>query len=345
MSVANGQIANQTTFNDAFLSRKVDSSTIGKINLQNAAHSTITDAQRELVAIARYTGKTLNTAATTAPAWASNAVGASGDSLFARIEALQTAYVGSVSGKVAGGVLFGSLQQDATRFFYNSGSGFLGIGTNAPSATVEINGGLAFVPVNVTITTGAIPTNENSFVRITVRATTDNFKTIPAPAGNGDQIKLVANITGFDLTIDDTGNINTSGKTVGLSNGGLVLFMWDKASTKWRILAGGSDTTVPITNFDQAVTTIVATASQEQIWRFTASVPEASVTLAAITFTAMPQGSKITITSQSDSAYPCVIPSNLTNVIMNGDWNGTQYSVITFQRIGPRIIEVYRNGI
>lgn len=207
MSVSNGQRANQTTFNTAFMSRTVDTSTVGKVDLNNVAHDSITDTQRELNAIARYTGKTINTAATTAPAWTDNTVGASGDSLFDRIEAVQ-AYAMSSSG------------------------------------------------------------------------------------------------------------------------GG-----------------GGGDYTVVITNFDQTDTAITGVDAQEQIWRFTAESPEAAVTLASFNFSSVPQGGKITFTSQSDSEYPVTIPSNLSNVIMNGDWVGTQYSLISFQRIGPRIIEVCRNGI
>lgn len=45
MSVSNGEIANQTTFNDAFMSRDSDTSTVGKVDLLNTGSATITDVQ------------------------------------------------------------------------------------------------------------------------------------------------------------------------------------------------------------------------------------------------------------------------------------------------------------
>ena len=49
MSVQNGQLANQTTFNSAFLSRKIDTDTLGKISLlQPASGGLITNAQQAL---------------------------------------------------------------------------------------------------------------------------------------------------------------------------------------------------------------------------------------------------------------------------------------------------------
>lgn len=71
------------------MARTNDTDTTGKVDLLNTDSSSITDIQRELNAIARYTGKTTNTAVTTAPAWVDNTIGASSDSLFDRIENIQ----------------------------------------------------------------------------------------------------------------------------------------------------------------------------------------------------------------------------------------------------------------
>lgn len=91
MAVANGQLANQTTFNTAFVSRTVDTSTVGKLDLQNAASesgTSITNTQRELNAVSSYTGKALNVAKDILPAWTNNDIGASGNNLFQRANLL-----------------------------------------------------------------------------------------------------------------------------------------------------------------------------------------------------------------------------------------------------------------
>lgn len=52
MSVSNGQLANQTTFNNAFVSRLVDTSTVGKLDLNNSVIAdsgpTVTNVQRHI---------------------------------------------------------------------------------------------------------------------------------------------------------------------------------------------------------------------------------------------------------------------------------------------------------
>lgn len=48
MTVKNGQRANETNFNTSFMSREEDTSTIGKLGLEEANSSTISDAQLEI---------------------------------------------------------------------------------------------------------------------------------------------------------------------------------------------------------------------------------------------------------------------------------------------------------
>ena len=48
MSVSDGNIANQGTFNSSFLSREIDTDTIGKMGLLNVGSPTIADVQLEL---------------------------------------------------------------------------------------------------------------------------------------------------------------------------------------------------------------------------------------------------------------------------------------------------------
>ena len=100
MSVSNGQIANQTTFNNAFVSRTVDDSTIGKKDLQNtdvASGGNITNVQRELNKLNSFLGSSPNTPYNTVPTWANTDVGTSVDTTKQRADVL-TAEFNSSSG-------------------------------------------------------------------------------------------------------------------------------------------------------------------------------------------------------------------------------------------------------
>ena len=91
MSISDGQPANQTTFNNAFPSRTVDTTMSGQVDLLNAdseSGDTIENVQRELNSEASYTGKAINAAKDALPAWSSTAAGAAGDDLTERAEAL-----------------------------------------------------------------------------------------------------------------------------------------------------------------------------------------------------------------------------------------------------------------
>lgn len=91
MAVSNGQAANATNFNNAFVSRTVDSDTVGKVDLANtdsASGSTITNVQRELNKLNSFLGSTINTAKDALPTWTNNDVGASTDSVKVRADNL-----------------------------------------------------------------------------------------------------------------------------------------------------------------------------------------------------------------------------------------------------------------
>lgn len=364
MSVADGQLGNAATFNGAFVSKSINSTTIGQVSLANASPSSgdsVSNIQREFNAFSSYTGKTLNVAYDTLPSWSSNDIGASSDSLFDRIEAIQTQFPIDMDSNVqgvlpianggtnksafnAGQVHFGDFSQSSA-FFYNSSAGYLGLGTSAPSGNLDIDGSFCLRSEDAVLNaSGAFDSaSQNSFIRITSAAGTELY-TIAAPSGNGDQVKILANVAGVDIDVTSAGNIETDGQTITFAEQTLILLVWDKEDSIWRILAGGGGSSAVLTNFDETDTTITCVGAQEQIWRYT-EASSGSITLAAIDFSLVPQGGRVTFTSQSDNAYTLTIPTSLSNVIMNGEFVGAQYCMIVFQRIGPRIIEVSRNGI
>lgn len=91
MAVSNGQPGNQTSFNNAFVSRTQDSDTIGRVDLANSATGSggsITNAQRELNKLNNFVGSIPNTPVDSDPVLTNNEVGSIGDSLAVRADAL-----------------------------------------------------------------------------------------------------------------------------------------------------------------------------------------------------------------------------------------------------------------
>jgi hypothetical protein len=91
MAVVNGQDANENTFNNAFLSRTVDSSTIALVDLENTDPSsgdTIQNIQRELNKLNDVLGSTPNDPVGFGYSWVSNDVGVSTDSVGERADLL-----------------------------------------------------------------------------------------------------------------------------------------------------------------------------------------------------------------------------------------------------------------
>lgn len=93
MSLADGQKANQTTFNNAFVSKTATTgnSVTGKIDLQNAdvaSGGNLSNIQRELNKLNSFLGSSPNTAYDAKPSWANNDIGASTDSTTQRADLL-----------------------------------------------------------------------------------------------------------------------------------------------------------------------------------------------------------------------------------------------------------------
>jgi hypothetical protein len=95
MSISNGQDANQTNFNNSFMSRTVDTNTLGKLDLNNIAAvsgASIANIQRAINSICSATGMTNAEAYDFLFTWATNYVGAPNDTIKNRIEALATRF-------------------------------------------------------------------------------------------------------------------------------------------------------------------------------------------------------------------------------------------------------------
>lgn len=280
--VSNGQLANQTTFNTAFVSRTVDTSTVGKLDLSNAATesgTSIVNSQREFNALSSYTGKALNVAKDTIPAWTNNDVGASGNNLFQRGDAL-TAEFNSSTGHTHSGApgeappinlatsvngflpltnaglgtndfdqqaiiyLSGSTFVSASGFFNASGTQF-GMYTDAPSAGFDLNSTLGIRQDN-DATTGnitALPF-DTSLVRLS------NSPTIHGISSTGVEnsfLYLMNASSGSIVLSNESASANMADRIVtgtsadtSLAAGAMTLAAYDKTSTRWRLFEKGA---------------------------------------------------------------------------------------------------------
>ena len=109
--------------------------------------------------------------------------------------------------------------------------------------------------------------------------------------------------------------------------------------TSWGAVGGGTF----VSNFTG--TSITATNDSTQVWRYTGG---AAQTLASINVSALSGGSIIEIVG-TDSTNTLTVPFSdvLNGFILNGDWVGTQWSVLTLRwdSAAQRFLEVSRNGI
>ncbi len=234
MSVSNGQTANQTTFNNAFMSRTTNTSTVGKVDLSNVASesgSSIVNSQRELNALASFTGKSINVAKDNIPAWSENNIGASGDSLFDKVDAIDV-FIGD-------GVLIDTGTQvftGAKTFTNLSASGVF----NVVAQTYALND-----------TNLALPTNP--LVRLSTGDETFVYGIAPSSTG---QLIILHNDTGVDITVSNESGSATSasyrittgtGEDLVLVPGTAIWLYYDLADSRWQIVggSGGGASTQP----------------------------------------------------------------------------------------------------
>lgn len=98
MSVANGELANQTTFNTSFMSREVDDNTIGRKDFQNTlpvSGPNVDNIQKVVNSIASALGMTTTQVYNYLFTWTADYVGSSNDTVKERIDALILKFAGA----------------------------------------------------------------------------------------------------------------------------------------------------------------------------------------------------------------------------------------------------------
>lgn len=92
MSVSNGQLANQTTFNNAFWSKSTNTTGVAVYRIANtdsASGDAVDNIQREFNAIHSFVGGSLDQTKTYKPTWSSDDIGSANDDIKTRVDAVQ----------------------------------------------------------------------------------------------------------------------------------------------------------------------------------------------------------------------------------------------------------------
>lgn len=149
MAVTNGQTANQTTFNNAFMSRTVNTSTVGVVELNNTSDpdsgSIITNSQRYQNEIADSDG-TVGIGDATRKTYSSTTVVANGDNRKVAIGKIDAKFVGATghahSGADGDGALISGADLDDFNLFFSAWQTFTltGAAGTTDDITTEMSG-------------------------------------------------------------------------------------------------------------------------------------------------------------------------------------------------------------
>lgn len=195
--IANGQDADEDTFNNGFVSKTADSTTVGKINLNNAdaaSGSTVTNVQREINSLDSFTGRAAGSAKDVKPSWTNNDVGTSTDDLKTRVDLL-TEQFNATTGHTHGGVGEGGPlaldMSDVVAGVLATANGGTGV---ASTATYPSSGTIVTEDAVETLTNKTINPANN-----TITLSSANIL-----VGNGSNVATAVSPSG-DVTINNSG--------------------------------------------------------------------------------------------------------------------------------------------
>lgn len=351
--VTNGQNANQLTFNAAFMSRTTDTSTLGVVELDNAGTgATVSNSQREHISIASYTGKSLNSASGDKPSWSSSIVGASGDTLKARGDALTLKFQGTGGHSHSGAAGQGDQINLGT-----SVVGTLPLSALASSGNINVTN-LSFDGIfsgsietasGVTGTDAEVPEPTALVVELS-NGSLSSINMIEAPSGV--QFLVLRNKTGNSITIKDEDGATAANRiltgtaaNLPVADDASIWLFYSTEVSRWCVVGGsggGGGGSIVSNNFTGTTLTLGAETSQK--WRYTGGSAQ---TLATLDVGSLSDNEYIELLGTDDDDT-ITVPYNLTNIVkQNGDWVGYLGSVIVYRNddaLGG-LVEVSRNGI
>lgn len=185
MAVSNGQAANQTTFNNAFMSRTQNSNTLGIQNFENtdlASGPSVINIQREINSLNSYTGRISGSAFDANPAWINTDVGTSSDSIKQRADLLTAKFNLTTGHKHTGAVGDAPPLDDSGITSPLQGFAEQGDNLNVSGTTHDVSTELALKEPSLNASTKGIPVNpENNEVGIKYA---DTFDEVEDGSGN-----------------------------------------------------------------------------------------------------------------------------------------------------------------
>ena len=337
-------------------------------NTDPSSGDTITNIQRELNALSSFTGKAINVAKDTIPAWTYSGIGASGNDMFDRLDAVSSSYHPTTGhthdGTAGNGVpisagdladynnLYGMVQ----RVNYSDVTDVTGTSFDFSSVFTGKTPGGSYSTVGVF----AIGSFRQNIVRI-------RYKDQPVTDIDGFEIYGRFDVTGTEpsyvWTIDffvmdpDAGETAADIGTLDASQYGVDLYFMEVFDSSDRITipetltnliplggTGGAGGGMPITDSFTG-TSISPTSAARQVWRYTGASAQ---TIATIDNVAIEDGGEIEITGTSDTNTITLEHNDVSQGwILNGTWVGVKYSkiLLRWDETFLRYVEVYRNGL
>jgi len=300
MSVSDGNIAEASTFNNAFMSKSAESTTTGKQNLANtdaASGATVTNAQREINSLNSFSGRAAGTAHNVKPTWSSNDVGVSTDDLKTRIDLLTAQFNNlsghdhsvSVTGKgasviPASATVIGAVNLIAQTFagLKTFQDGLTSNSTFTASVASILNGIIKIAQTVDAAATGAdvdLATPSTLYYKFT-NASLTSLRTIVAPSTQGMLLVITNGVGGAIDIKNETGTaadriLTGTGADLSLANNASLFLIYDFNSSRWRVVGGsggssaGGFTTYANENISASGSITSSTSVQMQMRRIT----------------------------------------------------------------------------
>ena len=355
MSVIDGQNANQTTFNNAFMSRTANDNTTGKKDLQNtdpASGADVINVQREINSLNAFSGRASGTAHDATPTWTNNDVGTSGDDLKERAEALTQAFDATVGhnhdGSAGSGGPLIEAASGVAGIVSNTTQDFSGQKTFEDGIVSEgISNLLAGIILGETTDSSSTGASANigpysvSLVRLTNASLTGVQNIDPGQS----KFIILRNATGATITIVNN-NFGTAanriitgtGANITVANDAQIFLVYDSTAARWVVVGGtGSGTgggwTVYATETISAsgtVTTDIADLQQVRRVEGNAGAVIASTTpFGALSWV---DGTIVRLVGQHPDRTVTFTHNNISNgFYLNGDATLGQYDTLDVQ--------------
>jgi hypothetical protein len=342
MSVSNGQIANASTFNTAFMSRTADTDTLGKVDLINvaaASGSTVTNVQRELNAIASWLGKALNVAYNSTPTYSSVTVVANADSLKAAIGKLDAdAAVNATS------ILRGKVSTAAQSFG--------GHKTFASNVTVQGYLATEYTSVATDANIPALATT-TSIVRLTGASTAREIQGMTGAVAG--KVVTLHNAAAAVYTVKHASASASAAERFSLPSstditlgiGQSLAFFYDAVDSRWKQLSGAGSSggsSRAVSTFSG--TSITPGSESDQTWVYNGGSAQTFSTTGFGTISSLTNGTRFTIMGSSDTNTITIAASDISDGrLINGDaiLGKGMVLVLEYNSTLARLVEIGRN--